>query len=71
MRIGFERLGLDEIVSFTTVTNRRSRAVMERIGMADAHADFDHPGVPEGHALRPHCLYRITRDAWAARRDDA
>ena len=67
--VGFERLGLAEIVSFTTLTKRRSRAVMERIGMTDARADFEHPGVPEGHVLRPHCLYRITRDAWAAQRD--
>lgn len=71
LRVGFERLGLAEIVSFTTLANARSRAVMERIGMHDAHADFEHPGVPEGHGLRPHCLYRITRDAWAARHDAA
>jgi len=71
LRVGFERLGLAEIVSFTALTNVRSRRVMERIGMSDARADFEHPGVPEGHALRPHCLYRITREAWAERRDDA
>jgi hypothetical protein len=32
---------------------------MERIGMRNAQQDFEHPGVPEGHALRMHCLYRI------------
>jgi RimJ/RimL family protein N-acetyltransferase len=58
---GFERIGLAEIVSFTALANLRSRAVMERIGMQDAHADFEHPGVPVGHALRMHCLYRIDR----------
>jgi RimJ/RimL family protein N-acetyltransferase len=62
LRVGFERIGLTEIVSFTTLGNRRSRAVMERIGMHNAEQDFDHPGVPEGHALRRHCLYRIGRD---------
>ena len=66
LRIGFERVGLDEIVSFTTRANRRSRAVMERIGMVDAGEDFDHPALPEGHALRRHVLYRITRQRWAA-----
>jgi RimJ/RimL family protein N-acetyltransferase len=30
LEFGFEQAGLDEIVSFTTVANRRSRAVMER-----------------------------------------
>jgi RimJ/RimL family protein N-acetyltransferase len=58
---GFERIGLAEIVSFTALANLRSRAVMERIGMQDAHEDFEHPGVPVGHALRMHCLYRIDR----------
>ena len=66
LRTGFESIGLDEIVSFTTVTNRRSRAVMERIGLRDAHEDFEHPGLPEGHPLRPHCLYRLSRSAWSS-----
>lgn len=65
LRVGFEQLALAEIVSFTTLANRRSRAVMERIGMTDAHKDFDHPAVPEGHPMRPHCLYRLTRQQWA------
>jgi RimJ/RimL family protein N-acetyltransferase len=37
---------------------------MERIGMRNMHQDFEHPGVPGGNALRPHCLYKITRDEW-------
>ena len=46
---GFERAGLEEIVSFTTVANRRSRAVMERLGMArDPRDDFDHPDLAGG-----------------------
>lgn len=57
---GFEQLGLDEIVSFTAVANRRSRAVMERIGMQrDPADDFDHPSLPVGHPLRRHVLYRM------------
>ena len=31
LRFGFETLGLEEIVAFTTVGNHRSRAVMERL----------------------------------------
>lgn len=61
LRVGFGQLGLDEIVSFTALGNAASRAVMLRIGMHDAHADFDHPALPEGHALRRHCLYRLGR----------
>lgn len=64
LRVGFERLGLSEIVSFTALGNRRSRAVMERIGMHNANQNFEHPAIPEAHPLRLHCLYRITRCEW-------
>lgn len=61
---GFDTLDLDEIVAFTTVHNRRSRRVMEKIGMRhNPSDDFDHPRIPEGHPLRRHVLYRIARHA--------
>jgi RimJ/RimL family protein N-acetyltransferase len=60
LRVGFETLGLDEIVSFTAVANRRSRAVMERLGMKQSGL-FEHPGVPVGSPLREHCLYRARK----------
>lgn len=60
LAFGFEQAGLDEIVSLTTVGNRRSRAVMERLGMThDPAGDFDHPGIPVGHPQRRHVLYRL------------
>ena len=60
LAFGFEDLALQEIVSITVPGNLRSRRVMERIGMArDPAGDFDHPAIPEGHALRRHVLYRI------------
>lgn len=64
LRVGFERLERPEIVSFTSVANRPSRAVMERIGMFDSGEDFDHPALPEGSELRRHCLYRLPRARW-------
>jgi ribosomal-protein-alanine N-acetyltransferase len=58
---GFDQVGLDEIVAFTTTVNTRSQAVMERIGMQrDRAGDFDHPSLPEGSPLRRHVLYRIS-----------
>jgi len=64
---GFGPLGLSEVVSYTTVTNRRSRAVMERLGMRrDPADDFDHPELPDGHPLRRHVLYRLDADSFSA-----
>jgi RimJ/RimL family protein N-acetyltransferase len=59
LAFGFDRLGLDEIVSFAVPGNARSRAVMERIGMErDPAGDFDHPSLPAGSPLSRHVLYR-------------
>jgi RimJ/RimL family protein N-acetyltransferase len=61
----FRSLKLEEIVSFTVVGNRRSRAVMERLGMRPS-GTFEHPGLPEGHPLKLHCLYRLRGHPGAA-----
>lgn len=56
---GFGKLGLDEIIAVTVPANRRSRRVMERLGMVhDPDDDYDHPNVPEG-PLKRHVLYRL------------
>lgn len=65
--VAFGELELPEVVSFTAVENRASRRVMEKLGMRrDADEDFDHPGLPPGHPLARHVLYRLRRDRWAA-----
>lgn len=62
---GFDRLRLQEIVSFTTVGNLRSRRLMERLGMTrDPREDFEHPLVAPDSRLRAHVLYRLTRQTW-------
>lgn len=66
MRDGFERLNLPEIVSFTAAINTRSIRVMERLGMLRKREDdFLHPLVEDGHRLKPHVLYRLTRSNWS------
>lgn len=68
LAFGFEVAGLEEIVSFTSVANARSRAVMERLGMThDPGDDFDHPELPEASHLRRHVLYRRSVRDWARR----
>ncbi len=59
---GFNLFGLEEIVSFTSPLNQRSISVMKRLKMtSNPSDDFEHPALPEGHPLRKHVLYRITR----------
>jgi ribosomal-protein-alanine N-acetyltransferase len=63
LAFGFERLGLREIVAFTTTGNVRSRRVMDKLGMRRSpDEDFLHPLIPPGHPLRPHVLYRLRRE---------
>jgi RimJ/RimL family protein N-acetyltransferase len=63
---GFGTLALPEVVSFTSVTNHRSRAVMERLGMRrDPTEDFDYPSFPDGHPLRRHVLHRLGSDSYS------
>jgi RimJ/RimL family protein N-acetyltransferase len=62
LQFGFDDLKLPEIVALTVPANRRSRRVMEKLGMTYNPADdFDHPRLPQGHPLRPHVLYRARR----------
>jgi RimJ/RimL family protein N-acetyltransferase len=64
----FGPLHVDEIVSFTVPGNVRSRRVMEKLGMTySPRDDFDHPLLPEGHPLRRHVLYRLSRAQFVQR----
>ncbi len=54
--VGFERLGLPEVVCFTLTTNRASRRVMEKAGFT-----YEREIV---HAGLPHVLYRLTAGEW-------
>lgn len=54
----FDEVGLERVVSFTSVENARSQAVMRRLGMTFA-GEFDHPRLAPGHRLRRHVLYAI------------
>ncbi len=68
LRFGFEDLFLDEIVSFTSIGNAKSRRVMTKIGMThNPEDDFDHPRLPKTSPLSRHVLYRITAEAFLER----
>jgi RimJ/RimL family protein N-acetyltransferase len=72
LAFAFEHVGLQEVVSFTTRANERSRAVMRRLGMThDPADDFDHPRLAPEHPQRPHVLYRLGVERWRAGRAEA
>lgn len=50
--------GLEELYSFTSVKNRPSERVMEKIGMSKK-CYFNHPALPAEHPLSLHVLYHI------------
>ena len=64
LRHSFEVLSLKEVVSFTTVSNARSRSVMERLGLENVQQNFKHPDLHRGHVLSEHVLYKMTRTQW-------
>jgi RimJ/RimL family protein N-acetyltransferase len=52
LALGFDRLGLDDIVCFTMTTNHASRRVMEKLGFR-YERDFERAGLPHRlHRLR-------------------
>jgi RimJ/RimL family protein N-acetyltransferase len=69
VRHAFDALEIGGLVSFTVPANLRSRRVMEKLGMThDPADDFDHPGLPPGHPLRRHVLYRLSRSKGGAQK---
>jgi RimJ/RimL family protein N-acetyltransferase len=66
---GFATIRLAEVVSFATTNNRRSIAVMERLGMTHEPAeDFNHPQIAGSNPLCRHVLYRISAERWLGAR---
>ena len=64
LEYAFETLLLNEVVSFTPVSNKRSEAVMQRLGMNNSQRNFNHPEVPANSQLYEHLLYKISRRQW-------
>ncbi len=53
-----EHLPLNIIWSFTSLSNKSSERVMQKIGMIK-EKEFLHPAVPDNHPLKEHVLYKI------------
>ena len=61
---GFNSLEDEQIYAFTSVSNKRSRAVMERLGMQNMQSNFNHPMLAECPALIEHVLYKVNKKDW-------
>ena len=64
LKFAFQSLNLKEVVSFTTLENNRSRAVMDRLGFRNTHRNFKHPALPSDHKLSEHVLYILSHHQW-------
>lgn len=64
LSFAFRELKLDEVVSFTSAVNKRSEAVMNKIGMCNAHQNFPHPRLDPASPLCEHVLYKIRNDQY-------
>ena len=64
----FSTLQLNQVVSFTTLSNVRSRAVMQKIGMSNSGHNFMHPDLEHAHPLCEHVLYQINKSEWQKQR---
>lgn len=60
---GFNKLGLNEIFSFTSAINKPSINVMKKIGLIEQGV-FQHPNISEESPLKPHVLYKINRNIY-------
>ncbi|MPL77515.1 hypothetical protein SDC9_23371 [bioreactor metagenome] len=53
-----ENLSFKTIWSFTSLTNKSSERVMQKIGMQKIKT-FPHPSILDGHPLKEHVLYKL------------
>ncbi|WP_422133977.1 GNAT family N-acetyltransferase [Endozoicomonas sp. ALD040] len=64
LKYAFNTLNLNEVVSFTTLANDRSKAVMQKIGMHNSNQKFMHPDIEVSHPQCEHVLYKISKSTW-------
>lgn len=64
LKFAFKVLNLEEVVSFTAVSNYKSRALMEKLNLINTNQNFMHPNIPANNTLREHVLYKISKSQW-------
>ena len=71
LKFAFDELGLDEVVAFTAVINKRSQLLMKRLGMTNTQDNFYHPALKTNYILAEQVLYKITKQQWRKSNDDS
>ncbi|MCH7336226.1 GNAT family N-acetyltransferase [Acinetobacter sp. NIPH 2699] len=61
LAFAFNQLKLDKVVSFTTLENEKSQAVMKKLEMRKV-TTFQHPALEPDHPLSWHVLYEISKN---------
>lgn len=65
LKFAFNVLNLEEVVSFTAVSNHKSRALMEKLTLVNTNQNFMHPNIPAENSLCEHVLYKISKSQWS------
>lgn len=62
MSWAFKAMSAPQVAAITVPANKRSWLLMERLGMTRRpDLDFLHPGLADGHPLKPHIAYILER----------
>lgn len=64
LKVGFEQLEFEEVISFTSQCNLPSVNVMRKIGMHQDRVGFEHPRIDVDNPLCKHIVYRLARSEW-------
>lgn len=64
MQYGFDKLGFNDVYSFTADVNNPSKNVMKKIGMERIKM-FRHPKVEKDSPLSEHVLFHINEQRFA------
>ncbi|MDD1780121.1 GNAT family N-acetyltransferase [Enterovibrio sp. ZSDZ35] len=64
LRIAFDEMNLEKVMSFTILDNIPSQRVMQSLGMTNTGNQFAHPLIEADHRCSIHCLYALTKEEW-------
>lgn len=65
LNLGFDSHNFDGIVSFTSVCNLPSIAVMKKLSMKNDLIGFEHPRIDVADRLCKHVVYRLSKEHWS------